>query len=108
MSWWARATTEQRLAQIDGGISLGMTARQIALNCGTQRDNLYAFGRRRGRTFPATAGDSAASGCFTGDETRAVKRRRRDRVSSEVYARDAFSIFSSHEAEEPFMDEVAA
>ena len=34
MSWWDKATTEQRLAQIDGGIECGMNAAQIAFNCG--------------------------------------------------------------------------
>lgn len=34
MSWWKHATREQRLAQIDGGIALNMTGKQVAINCG--------------------------------------------------------------------------
>lgn len=34
--WWYSATTEQRLAQIDGGIECGMTAKQVAMNCGAR------------------------------------------------------------------------
>lgn len=34
MSFWESATTEQKLAQIDGGIECGMTTEQIAVNCG--------------------------------------------------------------------------
>lgn len=32
--WWYRATKAQRLAQLDGGIECGMSAPQIAMNCG--------------------------------------------------------------------------
>lgn len=37
-SWWHNATTEQRLAQIDGGIECGMSGRQIALATGLGPD----------------------------------------------------------------------
>lgn len=33
--WWDRASVEQRLAQIDAGIELGMTALQVAMASGS-------------------------------------------------------------------------
>lgn len=57
MTWWHNASKGQRLAQIDGGIELGMTAKQIALASGvvvTKRVVDYAnknaryFGRAPG------------------------------------------------------------
>lgn len=35
--WWHRASTEQKLAQVDAGIEIGLTARQVALACGVER-----------------------------------------------------------------------
>jgi len=54
-SWWHRATTDQRLAQIDGGIECGMTARHVALACGLidGKDVVHNFARRHDRSFPA-------------------------------------------------------
>lgn len=52
MSWWSKATTEQRLAQIDGGIECGMSANHIGMNCGTSASTCGAFGRNHGRSFP--------------------------------------------------------
>lgn len=40
--WWHRATTEQRLAQIDAAIQLKMTAGQVAKNCGCYDAQDYA------------------------------------------------------------------
>lgn len=59
--WWYRASTEQRLAQIDGCIELGMTAAQCAMNCGCfsdergwsrAGDTIRTFARYHGRAFP--------------------------------------------------------
>jgi len=55
-SWWDNASTEARLAQIDGGIECGLTANQVAMASGLrsdQRSNVSAFASRRGRHFPA-------------------------------------------------------
>jgi hypothetical protein len=61
--WWYRASTEQRLAQIDGCIELGMTAAQCALNCGcfSEIDGwkragtvIHSFAAYYGRSFPMT------------------------------------------------------
>jgi len=55
-SWWSRSTTDERLAQIDGGIELGMPARLVAFNCGTVRHTLHSFAMRYGRSFPQDMG----------------------------------------------------
>lgn len=57
MSFWKTATTEAKLAQIDGGISLGMTAKQVGMNCGTTGGAVRAFAIANGRHFH---GQSAA------------------------------------------------
>jgi hypothetical protein len=58
--WWSRASTAERLAQIDAAIELGMTARQCAINCGCldelkiardQPGALQYFAFRNGRHF---------------------------------------------------------
>lgn len=66
MSWWYRATAEQKLAQIDAAIELGMTAGQIAMNCGTIRTTVFAFANYHGRYIAggrttATPGQRRAS-----------------------------------------------
>ena len=50
--WWYRATTAERLAQIDGCIELGMTAKQCAMNCGAPgRVWVQQFATNHGRSF---------------------------------------------------------
>lgn len=51
MNFWNTATQEQKLAQIDGGLELGMTANQVAMNCGVKPFTLTAFARSHGRSF---------------------------------------------------------
>lgn len=41
-NWWHSATTEQRLAQIDGGIECGLTSRQIAIASGLDESEAVA------------------------------------------------------------------
>jgi len=59
--WWYSATREQKLAQVRAGIELGMTAQQIAMNCGclyrNRRDGsrgglVSHFAEYHGLTFP--------------------------------------------------------
>ena len=54
--WWYRASQPQKLAQIDGGIQLGMTAKQVAMLSGVAGDHAHAivnnFALRHGRSFP--------------------------------------------------------
>lgn len=55
--WWYRATAEQKLAQIDAAIEIGMTAKQVAMNCGVDlglSDRGYtvqSFATYHGRAF---------------------------------------------------------
>ena len=58
-SWWNRASVEQRLAQIDGGIELGLTARQVAVFRGLPAEGEVDYSQRLrswamyyGRRFP--------------------------------------------------------
>lgn len=55
-TWWHRASTEQKLAQIDGGIECGMTARQVGLASGRGLNvagwAVASVARRHGRAFP--------------------------------------------------------
>lgn len=73
--WWYRATNEERLAQIDGGIELGMTASQVALNCGCLYEQNYTngstlgsgslvnhFALNHGRSFPASNKKTSRNG----------------------------------------------
>ena len=52
--WWHHASTEQKLAQIDAGIELGLTARQVALASGCNWLNLSRVAHYHGRKFAAT------------------------------------------------------
>lgn len=61
MSWWHKATVEQKLAQIDGGIECGMTSRQIGMNCGASLNVVKIFCSEHGRKLPARTGSMAAS-----------------------------------------------
>lgn len=56
-NWWANATPEQRLAQIDGGIECGMSARQVAMASGCENAaSLHAFASSYGRQFKQKGG----------------------------------------------------
>lgn len=77
--WWYRATTEERLAQIDGAIELGMTAPQAALNCGCLYDQRYS-GNRLGsgsllRSFAASHGRSFSGSKFANREANGMTVR---------------------------------
>ncbi len=55
MSWWDQASVEQRLAQIDGGIECGLSARFVAIASGcsdAKSRYISAFARDHGRHFP--------------------------------------------------------
>lgn len=85
--WWYRATDAEKLAQIDGCIELGMTAKQCAFNCASEFhwQTLVGFGNRHGRYFGdvAYAGkcDKVVSAIFEGGKytnKRSTLNRRRD------------------------------
>lgn len=53
--WWYRASREQKLAQIDGGIECGLTAREIAICSGLlqeRRLKVNNFATAHGRKLP--------------------------------------------------------
>ncbi len=49
--WWYRASTEERLAQIDGCIDVGLTGLQCAVNCGAPEQTIRGFANKHGRHF---------------------------------------------------------
>ncbi len=51
MTWWKNASTSQRLAQIDAGIELGLTARQIALASGVTASVIHHTAGSNGRSL---------------------------------------------------------
>lgn len=68
--WWRSASTEQRLAQVDAGIELGMTARQVALVSGAR---MYG---KRGMPTVVTNFASFHGRSFHGRYVNAANRRK--------------------------------
>lgn len=52
--WWYRADDAQRLFQLDAGIELGLTIKQIALALSGHWKTISAFAYANGRQFPTT------------------------------------------------------
>lgn len=107
-SWWSRASTEEKLAQIDGGIACGMTARQIAM-CVGEHDRHAAgkigdFARYHGRNMPTTNQSAGKAGGKIGGYISGVLSARR-RGTPDFEISSAFSIFGSHR-EPSIFDEV--
>lgn len=51
-AWWYRASDEQRLAQIDAAIEIGVTMAFVAVNCGAHRPGSVGdFAVAHGRYF---------------------------------------------------------
>lgn len=90
MSWWDRASRDERLAQIDAGIELGMSAHQVAMNCGCVYDGdkkgalLDKFARYYGRHFQS-------------DQTVKMKNVWRERRTHEVPLKRAKTSYFSGE-----------
>lgn len=82
-SWWHRATVEQRLAQIDGGIECGLSAREVAIASGLlpeQGSTVSVLASKHKRRFPAENIDRR----FEGHRRRgAVGRARRAFLNGE-------------------------
>lgn len=109
-SWWDTATTEERLAQIDGGIECGMIARQIAKNLRMEGrwETVRVFANRKGRYF---YGDISVEGMQAKRAAwmRLARRNGACEESLEESFKDAFSIFPAASQEhlfEPSYDEV--
>jgi hypothetical protein len=90
MTFWKTATKEQKLSQIDGGIECGMTARQVAMNLGTSKQNLLEFGRNHGRKFPYQLPKPF------GEAARISSLRSRDIPNDRITS--AFNIFGAKES----------
>lgn len=58
-TFWKHASADQRLAQIDGALELGMTSAQCAANVGAKPQAVASFARYHGRPFPKD-GEQAA------------------------------------------------
>lgn len=74
--WWHRASTEQRLAQLDGGIECGLTARQIAVISQTTRHAVLQYAHIHRRPLAASRADASGDG---GAAYQAKLRRERAR-----------------------------
>ncbi|WP_426126279.1 hypothetical protein [Pararhizobium sp. PWRC1-1] len=92
-TWWERASTKQRLAQIDGGIECGMNSAQVAKNCGaaiyTNGNAVLSCAHQNGRSFP-----NIKSAAGLARIKRAASRNSIfGRVHQEINSPDAFTIF---------------
>lgn len=81
-TWWDRASEDEKLGQIDAGIELGMTARQVGINVGATKETIHSFARYRGRNFPLIAG-TARSMLMRNKPTVQLRRARRAYFSGE-------------------------
>jgi hypothetical protein len=95
MTFWHSATAAQKLAQVDAGISLDMTIRQIALASGAREGALGSFGQYHGRKFPSGKGRRSVRG--------EIVRKRNAYLRGE-----AVNFFGEVEADEFKLDQVEA
>ena len=86
-SWWRRATTEQRLAQLDGGIECGLAASQVALASGATlkmvKDMAYRHGRKFGLTNRGSTPSSQRRHSVSRDRSAYLRGERVDLWGSE-------------------------
>ena len=101
-SWWSRASREQRLAQIDGGIECGLSARHIAMNVGATTSAVHELGRRNGRKF--TGKNTVSQNRRAGGIAGIAVARRLGKPDCEISS--AFSIFGEVPPERTMFDEV--
>ncbi len=101
-TWWKNASTEDRLKQIDAGISLGMTARQVAMNLrvqmypGSRESAVSRFANNHGRYFNGRSAKSPAKAA-AGKAGGLVSARRRGVMNLSISS--AFSIFGDDQPE---------
>lgn len=48
MGWWENASRDDRLAQVEAGAELGMTWKQVAMNCRTTQAKIQHFAQYYG------------------------------------------------------------
>lgn len=117
--WWYRATREQRLAQIDAAIELGMNARQTAMCLGclwVEKQNgasvadkeggsrVNVFAQRNGRHFDG--GLSVGARAHKADVQRVVNAKRIAAKRGNLID-SAFDIFGTNEPQsDSLFDEI--
>jgi hypothetical protein len=69
--WWYRASQDEKLAQVKAGIELGMTAEQVARNCGC-----FCEGHRTGNGGGTVAQFAARHGLSFAKRNRTHNQRR--------------------------------
>lgn len=111
MTFWNTATREEKLAQIDGGIECGMTARQVAMCLGAPEKYdgiaVRSFARMNGRSFNTQMHrKKVVAGKANGEIGGIVRARNTGLPDYEISS--AFSLFDRHESSERFLDEVDA
>lgn len=95
MTFWTTATQEQKLAQIDGALELGVNSNQLAMNCGTTPAAVRQFARNHGRSFASVQGlhNWGASGARRQSERVSVEATKRISARTGTLGDAAFSIF---------------
>lgn len=104
--WWERASTEDRLAQIDGGIEAGLSSLEIAKIVGApiyhdgKSNAAHAFGSSHGRRFSRV--NVRANGRRGGLAAGILNARRRGVADSEISS--AFDLFDAPHHQDRFID----
>ncbi len=104
-TWWKRASQEERLKQIDAGIELGMTGRQVAMNLrvpmypGGKQSAVDRFANSHGRHFN---GDYSKVRREAKRNAGVISAQRRGLPNLQI--RSAFSIFEDDQARPPLFD----
>jgi hypothetical protein len=104
MSWWDQATAEQKLAQIDAGISLGMTGKQISIclrvpEVVNGNSKVTAFAHSHGRSFPTTRSIAAMRGGAAAAKTHSLRIPRLSGTPEHMIS-GAFDIFERDDERE--------
>lgn len=104
-SWWSNASKAEKLKQIDAGISLGMSAKQIALALGTTTECIHQYGWKNDRSFP-TPMSVIRSKAIKASKANSSIRMSRMNGHEETEHDLAFSIFGTRQTR-PFSFEEA-
>lgn len=98
-TWWDKASTAERLAQIDGGIECGLTAAQIGMTCGASRWAVADFAGSHGRSLVRKKSTFGKSRHHERDRDRAAYLRG-DRIDlwGNADHRDEFALDEREEA----------
>ena len=92
--FWKIATTEQKLAQIDGAIDLGLTSKQCAFNCGTTPGGIRSFASYHGRYF-GFGEEAQRKARQAGAAANKMNGHRKFRQKMEAYGLDTASAVSA-------------